>query len=269
MRAEPAAASTERERILAFERDLLRRTTRRTEPFAFGTAYLDERFPLRYDSNLLWAEGPLDGVRAAELAAECDRVLGGLELEHRNVIVEDPEAGPRLAPGMTRLGYSWDRLLTMVHRRRPDRPASAPVQELDADGYVPIVRDMLRPEPFATSEEVVRQLSEHRRVLAEAGARFFVAFVGRVAASRCELYPGPGIAQIEDVATRPEYRNGGLARAVVLRAVDAARAAGAELVFLHADEEDWPKELYRRLGFDPLERRSAFDRHPPWRGAGS
>jgi hypothetical protein len=35
-------------------------------------------------------------------------------------------------------------------------------------------------------------------------------------------------------------------------------------VFLNADDEDWPKELYRRLGFDELARWSAFDRHPPW-----
>ncbi len=256
-------------RIVAFERELLRRTTARTEPFAYGTAYLDERFPLRYDSNLLWAEGPLEGVGAAELAAECDRVLGGLGLEHRNLVVEDPGAGERVGPGMIRLGYAWDRLVTMVHRRRPDRPATAPVVELDADAFVPVVAEMLRPEPYATSEEVVRQLSEHRRVLAEAGARFFVAFAGDVPASRCELYLGPGIAQVEDVATLPEHRNRGLARAVVLRAVDAARAAGADLVFLHADEEDWPKELYRRLGFEPLARRSAFDRHPPWGRTGA
>jgi len=254
----------ERARILAFERDLLARTTARTERFAFGTAYLDERFPLRYDSNLLWAEGPLEGATAAELAAECERVLGGLGLEHRNLVVEDPLAGERLAPGLVALGYSWDRLVTMVHRRRPDRPAAHPAREVGVEEYISILREMLRREPYATSEEVVRQLSEHRRVFAAAGARFFVAFVGEVAASRCELYLGPGIAQIEDVATLPEHRGRGLARAVVLRALDAARAAGAELVFLNADDEDWPKELYRRLGFDELARWSAFDRHPPW-----
>lgn len=261
---DPVDPTAERERILAFERDLLARTTARTERFAFGTAYLDERFPLRYDSNLLWAEGPLEGVTAAELAAECDRVLGGLGLEHRNLVVEDPRAGERLAPGLLELGYDRDRLVTMVHRRRPDRPGAWPVRELDVEAYLPVVREMLRREPFATSEEVVRQLVEHRRVLAATGARFFVAFAGEVAASRCELYVGPGIAQIEDVGTLPEHRGRGLARAVVLRALDAARAAGAELVFLHADDEDWPKELYRRLGFDELARWCAFDRHPPW-----
>jgi hypothetical protein len=39
---------------------------------------------------------------------------------------------------------------------------------------------------------------------------------------------------------------------VVLAAIAAARRDGAEFVFLVADYEDWPKELYRRLGFDEL-----------------
>jgi ribosomal protein S18 acetylase RimI-like enzyme len=50
----------------------------------------------------------------------------------------------------------------------------------------------------------------------------------------------------------PEHRGRGYASAVVLRSVGEARARGAELVFLVADAEDWPKELYRRLGFDEI-----------------
>jgi ribosomal protein S18 acetylase RimI-like enzyme len=50
----------------------------------------------------------------------------------------------------------------------------------------------------------------------------------------------------------PEHRQHGYASAVVLRAVHEARAAGARLVFLVADAEDWPKELYRRLGFEEI-----------------
>jgi hypothetical protein len=39
---------------------------------------------------------------------------------------------------------------------------------------------------------------------------------------------------------------------VTLGAITAARERGAEFVFLVADYEDWPKELYRKLGFDEL-----------------
>ena len=252
----------ERDRILAFTRDLLERTTARLEPFAWGTAYLDERFPLRWDSNLLWVQGALEeSVGADELSAEADRILGDAGLSHRNIVFDEPVE--RLASRFVALGYTWDRLLTMVHRREPDRPSEAMVREVDVDTFVPIVAASIRPEPYVTSEEVVEQLAGHRRVLAEAGARFFVAYLDEVPASRCELYLGEGIAKVEDVATLLGHRGLGLARAVVLRAVREAREAGCDPVFLHADDDDWPKHLYGRLGFEPLAHWSAFDRPGP------
>jgi hypothetical protein len=41
---------------------------------------------------------------------------------------------------------------------------------------------------------------------------------------------------------------------VVLAASKAARDRGPDLVFLDADDEDWPKLLYGKLGFDELRR---------------
>ena len=68
----------------------------------------------------------------------------------------------------------------------------------------------------------------------------------------CELYVRGSMAQIEDVNTLEEFRNRGLGRAVVQRAADDARTRSAETVFLHALDDDWPKELYAKLGFDPI-----------------
>jgi hypothetical protein len=46
----------------------------------------------------------------------------------------------------------------------------------------------------------------------------------------------------------------------VLAALDASRRAGHELTFLWADEDDWPRELYRKLGFAVIGRRWRFRR---------
>jgi ABC-type transporter Mla maintaining outer membrane lipid asymmetry ATPase subunit MlaF len=54
----------------------------------------------------------------------------------------------------------------------------------------------------------------------------------------------------QEVATLPSHRGRGYAKSVVTRAVDVALAAGHEFVFLVADGDAWPKELYRRLGFE-------------------
>ena len=52
--------------------------------------------------------------------------------------------------------------------------------------------------------------------------------------------------------TLKAHRNKGLSRAAVGAALDAALAGDHELVFIVADEDDWPKELYAKLGFDPV-----------------
>jgi ribosomal protein S18 acetylase RimI-like enzyme len=67
-------------------------------------------------------------------------------------------------------------------------------------------------------------------------------------------------AQVENVDTLEEFRGRGVARSVVLRAVEAARDADAEHVFIVADDADWPRELYARLGFDRVGRTRQFTR---------
>jgi ribosomal protein S18 acetylase RimI-like enzyme len=83
-------------------------------------------------------------------------------------------------------------------------------------------------------------------------ARFFGVEVDGEVVSYSDLYQDGPDAQIEDVGTLPKHRNRGYARAVVLAAIGAARADGAEFVCLVADDEDWPKHLYAKLGFDEL-----------------
>jgi spore maturation protein CgeE len=75
-----------------------------------------------------------------------------------------------------------------------------------------------------------------------------------------DLYDDGRTAQIEDVATLDQHRGRGYASALVLRALDEARQSGCDLVFLVSDEDDWPKALYRRLGFDDLGRYVKFIR---------
>ena len=94
-------------------------------------------------------------------------------------------------------------------------------------------------------------------------ARFFVAASEGVDAAVTTLYSDGVVAQIEDVATLRDFRRRGLARATVTAAIDAALEMGHGLVFIVADDNDWPKDLYARLGFDPVGRAWAFTRPGP------
>ena len=80
--------------------------------------------------------------------------------------------------------------------------------------------------------------------------RYFGAPAEGPVLSYAKLYCRRGVGQVEDVATVPAARGRGLARAAVLAAVEASRAAGDDLTFLVADDDGWPKELYAKLGFD-------------------
>jgi len=250
-------------RIHAFERELERRCSTRTEPTAFGTAFLNLDFPLRYDSNFVRVERPLDGVDADALAADADRALGEHGLEHRKIYVHDDIHGGRLAVAFLDLGWSTERLLVMAQSREPEARPDLTVSELNFEEARPFLETVLRRQPYADSEETVRQLVDVRAVMErEAGALFFVASADGRPASECELYVLGDVAQIEDVNTLEEFRGRGLGSAVVLAAARAARERGCDVVFLVADDADWPKDLYGRLGFDPVSRFWSFVRTP-------
>lgn len=236
---------------IAFEREILSRVSTRLIPFEFGTAYLNDGYPMRWDSNFLWVERP---TSAAALGDEADRVLGGAGLLHREIRVDEDDIGSRIAPGLADRGYGADRLVVMALRREPDtRSEPNLAEEADLSTVRPMLETVIGREPYATSMDTVRALADYREELERlAGARFYCARVGAEIASICELYADGDVAQVEDVNTLQEFRGRGLARAVVQRAVDDAIAGGAKLVFLHALADDWPKELYAKLGFDPI-----------------
>jgi ribosomal protein S18 acetylase RimI-like enzyme len=247
-------------RIRSFELERERRCATRIEPTAFGTAYLNLDFPLRYDSNFVWVERTPGGVEADALAADADRVLGEHGLAHRKLVVDD-EPGARLAPAFRTLGWSAERDVVMVLRREPEPRPAAGVRELGFDRVRPVLEAVLRRQPFADDAETIRQLTEVRAHLEHAvDARFFVAEADGRPASVCELYTIDTVAQIEDVNTLEEFRGRGLASAVVLAAARRAEERGCDVVFLIADDDDWPKDLYARLGFEPVSRTWSFVR---------
>ena len=139
----------------------------------------------------------------------------------------------------------------MVRRRPPDRPADASlVVEVDEPTLRPVREEITRTYPWGTAE-VARQLAEAKR-LVRGDTRFLAVYDGDAIVSCTDLYLSEREAQVEDLVTFEEYRGRGYARALVAAAVEKAEEAGADFVFLVADDEDWPKELYGRLGFDAV-----------------
>ena len=165
----------------------------------------------------------------------------------------------KLEPQFRDLGWNVRRHIWMAQLRQPERtPDLSLVEEVGEDELRPGRTAEILRYPWGT-DEVARQLLDAKLLIAKrAETRFFGVRVDGEIVSWTDLYVAQGVGQVEDVTTKAEHRGKGYASAVVLRAAAEARTAGADLVFLVADADDWPKELYRRLGFDTIGRLTKF-----------
>ncbi|MBM3666603.1 MAG: GNAT family N-acetyltransferase [Actinobacteria bacterium] len=228
----------------------------RVEPIEGGTAVLTPSLPLVWSRNYVLFERP--GIDPGQMAEICERVLGALGLGHRAVHLSDPAEGERLVPEFERLGWETDRDLYMALRSRPAQPA-VPGPEVSRQGLpAELVRELSRENEFLAQqpeplEEVVEQLLERERRRGEAtGDRWYVAELEGRPAATATLLARAGVGQIEMVNTLESARKRGLARAVLLAAIEDSLGEGNEITFLIADAEDWPRGWYERLGFAGL-----------------
>lgn len=241
-------------RAVRFEHHLQDHATERFEPFRWGRAIFNDTFHRVYDLNALRVEHPDEDLTAEALAEEADRLHSAAGQEHRRVVVPHESLGERLAPGFRALGWEARPFLFMGQLREPDDPRPrAEVREIDEATHWEAKRWFMAGAPEAFDDDVVTQLLEKDRLKEDAvDFRRFGVEDGGTVVSVCELYSDGSTAQVEDVSTLDGYRGRGYARSTVLTAIAAARDAGCDFVFLVADEEDWPKELYRKLGFDRI-----------------
>jgi ribosomal protein S18 acetylase RimI-like enzyme len=250
--------TSELARAAAFEEALRDAVAERVVASPLGSAVFNDTLPLVWSLNTLRVERT--GATAAEIAAEAERLQGEAGLAHRRVVILDEAEGRGLEEPFNALGWKTDAYLFMVPRREPNRPVdTSDVAEVGREALAPIRESILREWLTDPSEEELRQIGEADRLIAAAGnARHFAAVVDDIPVSSTDLYSDGRTAQIEDVGTLPHQRGQGHASAVVMRALEEARAMGHEFVFLSADARSWPKELYRRLGFDGAGERYAY-----------
>lgn len=250
-------------RASSFEEARRDRCAEQILPFAFGKALFNHTYPRVWDLNLLRVDDP-SGATVELLSAEAERLHGQAAHDHRRIALEDDKPGAELEPAFRALGWQPERYVFMAYRGSVERAAETrEVREVDVGAIRPLREKVARGEPWATDDEVVRMVLDADELMAHHGcARHFASLVNGEVVSGADLLSDGQTAQVEDVVTHPDFRRRGLASAVVLRAVEEARAAGHDFIFLAADDADWPKELYTRLGFAAIGRKWAFVRPP-------
>jgi GNAT superfamily N-acetyltransferase len=238
------------DRIIRFRRLVQDRSATRTLPVLGGTALVNDDYPRSYSHNFIRLDNP---VSPDDLVAESHRVQAAAGHRHRRIDVHDERLGRALEPSLTEMGWSANRILAMVHRRAPEKPPITDrVEEIDFDRFRPWLAANWAGD-YADSPDTVRQLVERELVTqAAVRARYLAVWEDDEVASFAHLYSDGEVAEIDNVGTFDRWRGRGHASAVVMRAVEVANDEGHLLVFLFADDSDWPKDLYRRLGFDPI-----------------
>ena len=205
--------------------------------------------PAVWSVNQVRVTLPLGFEALVELAEE------QLATPYLHIVLENQDTGPDLEQAFRMAGWKAEREVVMLLSAAPDREADTSVV-IDAgeDEVTEVMRRWYSEDELRSGE--LDQLAEFSRRESQAcGDRLLgVRSVDEALLAITKLRTAGGIAQVEDVYTVPEARGRGFARALVSQAVELARAGDPDLIFITADDNDWPQQLYARIGFRPLGR---------------
>ena len=225
-----------------------------------GEWFRARSLPQVYDVNHVVVLEHGFGMSVEKVSAAADEIQSGLP----NRIVEFVTCAQTnsLTAGFRAAGWLDEPLGVMVRRREPDRRVdTSSVRVVDAISMRSARSVSLADEPWATPDAVAQVREKQERVARGVPTTHLAALAGGDVVSYCEVYMMDDIAQIESVATVPEHRRRGHARAVVTRALELT--AHCRLVFLTMDPDDWPQQLYARLGMDDIGRVARFRKALP------
>jgi GNAT superfamily N-acetyltransferase len=214
---------------------------------------------------LVWT---LNQLRITESATFADALALAEEhqayLPFRHVVVEGGANSRLLEDPFRAAGWKVDCEILMALTKGPDREVDTrAVIELSEEQMLTLMRCWLIEERPDTSAEGLDQVDEYNRREGRLWRelRFGLLDGDGVPAAITKLRSDGTAAWVEDVYTVPGARGRGYARMLVSHAARLARSSGYELTFIIADDNDWPKHLYARIGFRPIGMIRAFHRN--------
>ena len=225
------------------------------EPWAHGTVVRATRYPSYYDFNVARVEeDPAMDVDA--LVALSDEALAGLE--HRRVDFDDADLAEPLRAGFQDKGWKVMRLVWMRHETPPPPGPDIAVQEVPYDA-VHALRVAWHGEDSPGQDSSAYHVHA-REVALRRQARVLAVHEAGAPVAFAQLEHDGDAAEITQVFVHPRHRGGGRGTAMTRAAIDAA--GDVRDLWIVADDEDRPKELYARLGFRPAWTTMQFTRWP-------
>jgi ribosomal protein S18 acetylase RimI-like enzyme len=214
------------------------------EPWAHGTVVRATRYPSYYDFNGVRVEED-PGMDVDALVAFADEALAGLA--HRRVDFDLVGAAEPLRPEFEARGWKVVRLLWMRHETPPPPGPAITVAEVPYDA-VHDLRVAWHEEESPDQDESAYHV-QAREVALRRGARVLAVHEEGAPIAFAQLEHDGAAAEITQVYVHPRYRGGGRGTAMTRAAIEAA--GEVRDLWIVADDDDRPKELYARLGFRP------------------
>jgi ribosomal protein S18 acetylase RimI-like enzyme len=215
------------------------------EPWEHGTVLRATRYPDYYDYNVVRVEDD-PGLSADALAAFADQALA--DSRHRRVDFEIAEAAQPLRPRFEALGWLTERLVWMRHEAEPRVGSEIAVERVPYEA----VRDLRvawHLEDFPDHDPGA-YLDQARELAGRMKTEVLAVREGGVPVGFTQLERQARSAEVGQVYVHPEHRGRGLGTALTRAAI--AAAGDVEDLWIVADDEGRPKELYSRLGFRPV-----------------
>jgi GNAT superfamily N-acetyltransferase len=225
------------------------------EPWEHGTVARATRYPSYYDFNVVRVEED-PAMSVEELVAFADEALAGLA--HRRVDFDLAAAAEPLRAGFEAIAWKPQRLLWMRHEAPPPSGPDVPVEEVPYDA-VHQLRVAWHHEGFP-DEDPGAYHAQAREVALRRDAQVIAAREGGEPVAFAQLERDGDAAEITQVYVQPEHRGGGRGTAMTRAAIEAA--GDVRDLWIVADDDDRPKQLYARLGFRPAAPSMQFLRLP-------
>ena len=214
------------------------------EPWAHGTVVRATRYPSYYDFNVVRVEeDPAMSVEA--LIAFADEALAGLA--HRRVDFDLAAIAEPLRAGFESNAWKPQRLLWMRHQAPPPPGPDVSAEEVPYDA-VHDLRVAWHGEDFPDQDPAAYH-AQAREVALRRDARVLAVREDGIPVAFAQLERDRATAEITQVYVHPDHRGGGRGTAITRAAIEAA--ANVRDLWICADDDDRPKELYARLGFRP------------------
>jgi GNAT superfamily N-acetyltransferase len=242
-------------RALAWSHRVQERVCDRIEPWKHGTVYRSARYPRYFTANLVVVRDDPE-LRVDELIAVTDTALAGLA--HRRIDFDRAPAAEPLRDEFATRGFQSTRLVWMHFDGPPPAAPDVLVTELPYDAAEPL-RAAWHHEDFP-GQDATEFHAQAREIALALGTRVLAVHESARPVGFAALNIARDDIEIGAVYVLPEYRGQGRGTALTQAAI---RAAGdVAHLWICADDEDRPKDLYGRLGFRPVTRTTEL-----WRAA--